>query len=159
MMNQSYSHSMTKHKEVNSIYFYHRLSRMVNKWYFQKTFFLKAEDSVQPLLVNFLFQQQKIGRSSVAKNLDAEDPVLFCINKSFFGNRRSVNSNFQQLLLTKSYLRMQKIGRSSASLYNGNHNMAIIMTNIFENHLYQLLFNQNRRWSIMWVSTLFNQGK
>ena len=24
----------------------------------------------------------------------------------------------------------------------------------FENHLYQLLFNQNRRWSIMWVFNL-----
>ena len=45
-----------------------------------KIFFLDAEDPVLPLLINFIFLQQKIGRSSVAMVLDASDSVLFLLS-------------------------------------------------------------------------------
>ena len=57
---------------------------MVNMWFVGKIFFGGAEDPVLILLMAVTFWEQKIGRSSAPKLLDAEDSVLFCINKSYF---------------------------------------------------------------------------
>ena len=48
-------------------------------WYFHQKKIFAAEDPVLPLLINFIFWQQKIGRSSAAKDLEAEDLVLFLL--------------------------------------------------------------------------------
>ena len=94
--------------------YYHRRSRMVNMWYFHQKKFLAAEDPVLPLLINFIFWQQKIGRSSAAKDLEAEYPVLFLSMGVHFWQQRSANSRFHQFLLMNNFFGMQKIGRSSA---------------------------------------------
>ena len=81
--------------------FYHRRSRMVNMWYFRQKKILGAEDPVLPLLTNFIFLQQKIGRSSVANNLDADDSVLFYINKSFFWQQKICELQFPTTFINK----------------------------------------------------------
>ena len=74
---------------------------MVNMWYFHQKIFLDAEDPVLLILINFLFWQQKIGRSSVAKDLDAEDSVLFLLMKFTFWEQKICQFQFPQAFINR----------------------------------------------------------